>query len=43
MKKEKITIRLKDDEFILDIDRIAHWERFVPYKENHDFFINYNL
>ena len=43
MKKEKkITIRLKNDEFILDLDRIAHWERFVPYKENHDFFVNYN-
>ena len=33
---------MKGDEFILDNSRIAHWERFLPYKENDDFFINYN-
>ena len=41
-KEKKIIIKMKGDEFILDNSRIAHWERFLPYKENDDFFRNYN-
>lgn len=39
--QKKITINYQGDNFILDKTRIAHWERFVPYKENHEFFLNY--
>lgn len=36
-----IIINVGGDEFKLDKTRVAHWERFVPYFEQDEFFKNY--
>ena len=38
---KKYWINLHGDKFDLDETRIAHWERFLPYKDKDDFFTNY--
>jgi hypothetical protein len=38
---KKYWVEINGDRFDLDDTRIAHWERFLPYLENDDFFINY--
>ena len=38
---KKYWIEIDGDKFNIDQTRIAHWERFLPYAENKDFFKNY--
>jgi len=38
---KKYWIEIEGDKFDIDQTRIAHWERFLPYSENNDFFKNY--
>jgi len=41
MLSKNYWIEIGGDRFDIDKTRIAHWERFLPYKENKDFFKNY--
>ena len=38
---KKYWVEMDGDKFDIDKTRIAHWERFLPYAENEDFFKNY--
>ena len=38
--KKKYWVEIGGDRFDIDETRIAHWERFLPYAENKDFFKN---
>ena len=38
---KKYWIEIGGDRFDIDKTRIAHWERFLPYAENKEFFKNY--
>ena len=39
--KKKYWVEIGGDRFDIDETRIAHWERFLTYAENHDFFKMY--